>query len=124
MSSATFENLADEQVLHLTTVGRVTGRPHEIEIWFILWREKFYLFAERGEAAGWVKNIRRSPNVSVRIREREIEAVAKVLDYRTDRQLWDKVQAIAEHKYGWGDGLPVEITPVARGELLTLLPKY
>jgi deazaflavin-dependent oxidoreductase (nitroreductase family) len=113
MSSATFENLAGEQVLHLTTVGRVTGRPHEIEIWFILCREKFYLFAERGEATGWVKNIRRSPNVSVRIREREIEAVAKVLDYQTDRQLWDKVQAIAEHKYGWGGGLPVEITPVA-----------
>lgn len=113
MSSATFEKLANEQVLHLTTVGRVTGRPHEIEIWFILCREKFYLFAERGEAAGWVKNIRRSPNVSVRIREREIQAVAKVLDYRTDRRLWDEVQAIAKRKYGWGDGLPVEITPVA-----------
>jgi hypothetical protein len=26
MSSALFENLAGEQVLHLTTVGRVTGR--------------------------------------------------------------------------------------------------
>jgi len=113
MSSATFENLAGEQVLHLTTVGRVTGRPHEIEIWFILCREKFYLFAERGKAAGWVKNIRRSPNVSVRIREREMEAVAKVLDYRTDRRLWDEVQAIAKRKYGWGDGMPVEINPVA-----------
>jgi deazaflavin-dependent oxidoreductase (nitroreductase family) len=111
MSSTTFENLAGEQVLHLTTVGRVTGRPHEIEIWFILCREKFYLFAERG-TAGWVKNIRRSANVRIRIREREIEAVAKVLDYRTDRQLWDKVRAIAERKYGWGGGLPVEISPV------------
>ena len=112
MSSATLEDLAGEQLLHLTTVGRVSGRPQEIEIWFIVCREKFYLFAERGEAAGWVKNIRRSPNVRIRIREREIEAVAKVLDYRTDRQLWDKGQAIAERKYGWGDGLPVEITPV------------
>jgi deazaflavin-dependent oxidoreductase (nitroreductase family) len=91
MSSVTFENLAGEQVLHLTTVGRVTGRPHEIEIWFVLCREKFYLLAERREATGWVKNIRRSPKVSVRIREREIEAVAKVLDYRADRQLWDEV---------------------------------
>jgi hypothetical protein len=36
-----------------------------------------------------------------------------VLDYRTDRQLWDEVQAIANRKYGWGDGLPVEITPIA-----------
>jgi hypothetical protein len=35
-----------------------------------------------------------------------------VLDYRKGRQLWDEVQAISDHKYGWGDGLPVEITPV------------
>jgi hypothetical protein len=58
MSSARFESLAGGQVLHLTTVGRVTGRPREIEIWFILCREKFYLFSEQGEAAGWVKNIK------------------------------------------------------------------
>jgi hypothetical protein len=31
----------------------------------------------------------------------------------TDRPLWDEVQAIADRKYGWGDGLPVEITQVA-----------
>jgi len=113
MSSALFENLAGEQVLHLTTVGRVTGRSREIEIWFILCRENFYLFSEHGEATGWVKNIRRSPEVSVRIGDRGIRAVARVLDYRTDRQLWDEVQAIANRKYGWGDGLPVEITPIA-----------
>jgi deazaflavin-dependent oxidoreductase (nitroreductase family) len=113
MSSAPFDSLAGEQVLHLTTVGRATGRPHEIEIWFILCRGKFYLFSEQGEAAGWVKNIRRIPNVSVRIGERRIKAAAKVLDYRTDRQLWDEVQAVAARKYGWGDGLPVEITPPA-----------
>ena len=112
MSSATFESLADKQVLHLTTIGRVTGRPREIEIWFIVYHEKFYLFSERREAAGWVKNIRRNPNVSVRFGKCSVKAVARVLDYRKERQLWDKVQVIAERKYGWGDGLPVEITPV------------
>ena len=110
--SSSFETLADEQVLHVTTIGRVTARPRELEIWFILCREKFYLFAERGEAAGWVKNIRRHPLVRVRIGERRIDAVAKVLDYRSDRRLWDEVQSIAKRKYGWGDGLPVELSPV------------
>jgi len=113
MSSATLEGLAGRQVLHLTTIGRVTGKPREIEIWFIVCREKFYLFSEHREASGWVKNIRRSPNVSVRIGGRRLKAVAKVLDYQRDRQLWDQVQAIAHRKYGWGDGLPVEITPAA-----------
>ena len=112
MSSATFESLADTQLLHLTTIGRVTGRPREIEIWFIVHHEKFYVFSEHREAAGWVKNIRDNPNVSVRFEKCSMKSVARVLDYRKERQLSDEVQAIADRKYGWGDGLPVEITPV------------
>jgi deazaflavin-dependent oxidoreductase (nitroreductase family) len=105
-------NVVDKQVLYLTTVGRRTGSPREIEIWFVVWCERLYLFAETREAAGWVKNIRRNPNVTVRIGEWRSEAPARVLDCHTDRKLWDQVAAIALRKYGWGDGLPVEITPV------------
>jgi deazaflavin-dependent oxidoreductase (nitroreductase family) len=112
MERATLESITDEQVLYLTTIGRATGLPHEIEIWFVVCRYRFYLFAETGEAAGWVKNIRRNPNVTVRIGDRQIEATARVLDRHTDRKLWDQVAAIADRKYGWGDGLPVEIRPL------------
>jgi deazaflavin-dependent oxidoreductase (nitroreductase family) len=87
MSSATFENLADPQLLYLTTIGWVTGRPREIEIWFIVHHEKFYVFSEHREAAGWVKNIRDNPNVSVRFEKCSMKAVAQVLDYRKERQL-------------------------------------
>ena len=71
----------------------------------------FYLFAETGEAARWVRNIRHEPKVTVRIGDCRIEAVARVLDPQTDRSLGDQVAAIAKRKYGWGDGLPVEVTP-------------
>jgi len=111
MGRTSLDNVADRQVLHLTTVGRVTGLPREIEIWFVVCRERFYLFSEHREAAGWVRNIRRNPNVNVRIGRRRIDGVARVLDRRADRKLWNEVAAIAERKYGWGDGLPVEITP-------------
>ena len=57
------DKFADEQVLHVTTVGRKTGQPREIEIWFIVCRGKLYLFAETGETAGWVKNIRHLVNI-------------------------------------------------------------
>jgi len=112
MMGTSLQNIADKQVLHLTTVGRATGLPREIEIWFVVRCERFYLFAEKGEAAGWVKNIRRNPNVTVRIGEWQIEATARVLDRQIDRKLWDQVAAIADNKYGWGEGLPVEITPL------------
>jgi hypothetical protein len=75
---------------------------------------RFDLFVETGEAAAWVQNIGCNPAVSVRIEGRQIGAKARVLDRQTDRTLWDQVAAIAEQKYGWGDGLPVEITPFTR----------
>jgi len=111
MTWAGIQNVADKQVLYLTTIGRRTGLPRDIEIWFVVCGGRFYLLAETGEAAGWVKNIRQNPGVLVRIGQRQIGARARVLDRETDRTLWDRVAAIAERKYGWGDGLPVEITP-------------
>ena len=113
MTAACIDRLAVERVLYLTTIGRVSGEPREIEIWFIVHRGSFYLFAEKGEAAGWVKNIRRNPKVIFRIGDHRIEAAARVLDYQADRQLWDEVQTGADRKYGWGDGLPVALTPAA-----------
>jgi len=112
MRCARLESVADERVLCLTTVGRRTGLPREIEIWFVVWCERLYLFAETREAARWVKNIRCNPKVMVRIGEWRIDATARVLDAHTDRKLWEQVAEIANRKYGWGDGLPVEITPL------------
>ena len=42
--------------------------------------QSFYLFAEMGEAAGLVKNIRRNHNVTVQVGEWELDATARVLD--------------------------------------------
>ena len=50
--------------------------------------------------------------VAIRIGEWHIDATARVLDRHIDRTLWDQVAEIATRKYGWGDGLPVEITPL------------
>jgi deazaflavin-dependent oxidoreductase (nitroreductase family) len=111
MTWPNIQEVADKKVLYLTTVGRRTGLPREIEIWFVIHHHRFYLFAETGEAAAWVKNIRRNHQVVVRIEERRVSATARILDRETDRELWVQVAAIAERKYEWGDGLPVEITP-------------
>jgi deazaflavin-dependent oxidoreductase (nitroreductase family) len=117
VTCASLEGVADRQMLYLTTVGRRTSLPREIEIWFVVWCERLYLFAETREAAGWVKNIRRNPKVTVRIGEWHSDATARVLEPHTDRKLWDRVAAIAHRKYGWGEGLPVEITPQAHAML-------
>jgi deazaflavin-dependent oxidoreductase (nitroreductase family) len=111
MSMVNLGSLADKQLLYLTTIGRRTGLPREIEIWFVFYSHRFYLFAETGDGAGWVKNIRRNSRVKVRIGDWQVDAIARVLDRHADRKLWDEVAPIADRKYGWGEGLPVEITP-------------
>ena len=52
---------------YLTTIGRVTGRPYTIEIWFALRGNTMYLLSGRGAKADWVKNLQRTPAVTVRI---------------------------------------------------------
>jgi deazaflavin-dependent oxidoreductase (nitroreductase family) len=115
MTWASLKSVTDKRILYLTTIGRRTGLPREIEIWFVVWRERLYLFAETREAAGWVKNIRQNSKIMVRIGEWRTEATARVLDPHTDRKLWEQVAEIANRKYGWGDGLPVEVTPFTHG---------
>ena|ERR1044072_8963054 len=99
------------QYLYLTTTGRVTGRPREIEIWFVESEGKFYILAEHFHKAQWVNNILSNPRVRARVAGRSFEATARVLDEKKDSALWKVAQSLEREKYGWGDGLPVEITP-------------
>lgn len=62
-----FERLAAEDMCYLTTRGRNTGRPHEIEIWFGIRDGTLFLLSGGGDAADWVKNIKKDPQVRLRI---------------------------------------------------------
>jgi deazaflavin-dependent oxidoreductase (nitroreductase family) len=61
--------LAGESFCYLTTTGRVTGRPHEIEMWFSVVPETrtLYMLSGGRDRSDWVKNLRRDPEVTVRI---------------------------------------------------------
>jgi deazaflavin-dependent oxidoreductase (nitroreductase family) len=58
--------LAKEDYCYLTTTGRVSGSPHEIEIWFGLQNSSIYLMAG-DPGSDWVKNLSKEPRVTVRI---------------------------------------------------------
>ena len=53
------------QFCYLTTTGRITGRPHEIEIWFAFPPDPasttLYLMAGGRERSDWVKNLLQNP---------------------------------------------------------------
>jgi deazaflavin-dependent oxidoreductase (nitroreductase family) len=101
---------SESQFIYVTTTGRVTGKPREIEIWFVESDGKLYILAEHFLKAQWVQNIDRNPRIQVRMGERECDATARILDREADSTDWQMAQGLAREKYGWGDGLPVEIT--------------
>ena len=88
---------ADLDVCYLTTRGRVTGRAHEIEIWFALRGETLFVLSGDGDRSDWVKNLRRDPHVTVRLGDEIRETTARVIadpdeDALARRLLVDKYQ--------------------------------
>ena len=72
--------LAGESYCYLTTTGRVSGEPREIEIWFALHGATLYLLAGGRERAAWVRNLRAEPRVSVRVGDTTVPATARVVE--------------------------------------------
>jgi deazaflavin-dependent oxidoreductase (nitroreductase family) len=101
----------EEPFLYLTTTGRRSGRPREIEIWFTRRAGRFYLIAETGERARWVQNLAGEPRVTWRVGDAPFTGRARVVDAERERALAGEVRARSELKYGWGDGLIVELAP-------------
>ena len=73
-----FQRLADEDFAYLTTAGRKSGRPHRIEIWFAIDEGRLYLLSGGGDAADWVRNIRKNGAVRIQVGTRSVEARARI----------------------------------------------
>jgi deazaflavin-dependent oxidoreductase (nitroreductase family) len=73
------QNLAREDFCYLTTIGRVTGNPHTIEIWFGAQSNRIYLMSGGGTKSDWVKNLIKNPNVKVRIAKQHFNGIARLV---------------------------------------------
>jgi deazaflavin-dependent oxidoreductase (nitroreductase family) len=98
--------LAAEQYLYLTTRGRLSGLPRQIEIWFTEREGRFYVIAEYA-TSHWVRNIQANPDVKVGVSGEEFPARARIV--AQDEGLYREIQELSRAKYGWGDGLVVEL---------------
>jgi deazaflavin-dependent oxidoreductase (nitroreductase family) len=72
--------LSDEQHCYLTTVGRVSGRKHTIEIWFALSGSSLFMLSGNRDRSDWVRNAMKHPRVTIRIRDRVFEADARIIE--------------------------------------------
>jgi len=58
-----------------------------------------------------VQNLLADPRVSVRVGTEEFAARARVIDAAAEPDLHQAARELSERKYGWGDGLVVELNP-------------
>ena len=95
---------------YLTTTGRVTGKAHEIEIWFALNPDPtsriVYMMAGERERTDWVRNLRHDPAVAIRIADSTWPATAQIIaPGEPDEQL---ARELLCGKYqGWQPGQPL-----------------
>lgn len=101
--------------LYLTTTGRNSGRAHEIEIWYVAHGGRYYLMSEYPDRSDWVRNIRHNPAVRFHIGRAAsaltVEGTGRAVDATAEPVLAAAVAALMQEKYGWSDGLIVELTP-------------
>ena len=91
--------LAKEEYCYLTTRGRKTGNPHEIEIWFCVHENSLYLLSGGMDKSDWVKNFLKDPNVTVRIAGQTFPAVAKLLDDKLTEPLVRMAMAVKYNEW-------------------------
>lgn len=84
--ASTLSALAKEEYCYLTTTGRVTARTHEIEIWFGVQDGTVYLLSG-SETSDWVKNLRKTPAVTVRIAEHSFSGRARLVQDKNEDRL-------------------------------------
>ncbi|WP_084264043.1 nitroreductase/quinone reductase family protein [Rubrobacter radiotolerans] len=73
----------------MTTTGRVTGRPHEIEIWFALVPERRVLYVLSGgrDRSDWVRNLLREPRLTLSISGVAFRGKARFVEGRDEDQI-------------------------------------
>jgi deazaflavin-dependent oxidoreductase (nitroreductase family) len=93
---------------YLTTFGRVSGRPHTIEIWFALRSRTLYLLSGGGDRSDWVRNLQASPEVTVRIGRRDAPALparARVVASGSDEDALARQLVTDKYQPGYGSDL-------------------
>lgn len=96
---------AAEKFCYLTTIGRVSGKPHEIEIWFAFHGNTLYMLSGGRGRSDWVKNIRSNPAVRVRIGGAEVAGTARVVEAGTDEDALARRLLQSKYQPSYGSDL-------------------
>jgi deazaflavin-dependent oxidoreductase (nitroreductase family) len=98
MSSAKHAKVGTHKLIHVTTLGRRTGKPHVVELWFAMANGNVYLSHE-GQETDWMKNIAKNPEVTFEIGGTQFKGRGRKLQDGTEEAWFGRV-ALYEKYYG------------------------
>ncbi|HLF42334.1 MAG TPA: nitroreductase/quinone reductase family protein [Acidimicrobiia bacterium] len=83
------ETLAAHRTIEITTVGRRTGQPRRMEIWWFYVEGRFFITGTPG-ARDWYANVNRSPELIVHVAGWDLPAMAHpIKDLETRSMIFD-----------------------------------
>ena len=94
--------LTKEEYCYVTTTGRVTGKPHQIEIWFGAQNASIYLMAG-DHGSDWVKNLLKNPEAKVRIANETFIGTARLVKDEQE-EMMVRTQIADKYKEREADG--------------------
>lgn len=98
---------ADDECCDITTIGRRSGSPHQIEIWFGVIGEVMYIISGNGPSADWYRNALGNPEVTICLGGRSSRGIARpVVDVGERRTVGDLMGA----KYPWDGDASIGLT--------------
>ncbi|MCJ7455704.1 nitroreductase/quinone reductase family protein [Candidatus Bathyarchaeota archaeon] len=98
MAGEELQKVASQKLIHVTTTGRGTRKPHSVELWFAVKNGKVYLSHE-GSETDWMRNIRHSDRVSFEIGGKNFTGKARLLENGSE-EAWEAEVALYEKYYG------------------------
>jgi deazaflavin-dependent oxidoreductase (nitroreductase family) len=69
MSDETGAALAQDRIIDITTIGRKTGEPRRIEIWFHRVDGRYYITGTPGRPRDWYANLVANPGFTFHLKE-------------------------------------------------------
>jgi len=107
----------NEQYCYLTTTGRISQKPHTVELWYASSPQKatIYILAGGRERADWVRNIGKDPHVSVRAKGVIRAGVGRIVE-SGEEELQARKLVVAKYynrEYKPSGGWEAEALPVA-----------
>jgi deazaflavin-dependent oxidoreductase (nitroreductase family) len=111
--------LAQDRVVDITTIGRKTGQPRRIEIWFHRWNGRIYITGSPGRRS-WYANLLVHPDFTFHLKESvqaDLSARARPITAEAERR---KILSGLTRKLGRGDDLEAWIarSPLVEIEFL------